>query len=142
MTNGRYGRWQAASMAQLTVVVALISSLSVTSLGAGLSLLQNKEFMALVSRGLFVTSLISIFIAMFLICIAVVTRLLDFRLTARQIRKLQKPDYSKSLTIFCLNSKTYGKITWTLFWFVFSFFLSGILMFGVSIAGVYFHCLH
>jgi len=45
MTDIRYNRWQGLAITQFSVAVALISGLSVASLGIGLSLLQNKEFM-------------------------------------------------------------------------------------------------
>jgi hypothetical protein len=64
----------------------------------------------------FAGSLLTLLLAAFLACAAVITRLLDFRLTARVVRKKQYPAYDKPLTIFGLGSDRYGRITWGLFW--------------------------
>jgi len=117
MSDNRYNRWQGLAIAQLTVAVALISGLSVAGLGAGLSLIQNENF---VLNGwwkcAFALSQAFFIIAAFLSCAAVITRLLDFRLTARSVRKQQNPNYDKPLTIFGYDSEKYGRATWLFFW--------------------------
>jgi hypothetical protein len=117
MSDNRYNRWQGLAVAQLSVAVALISGLSVAGLGAGLSLVQKDTFVLsgwwkcafALSQAFFV-------IATFLSCAAVITRLLDFRLTARSVRKQQRPEYNRPLTIFGCGSEGYGRATWRLFW--------------------------
>ena len=117
MSDTPYNRWQGLAIAQFSVAIALISGLSIARLGAGLSLLQNEKF-ALAGwwKCGFVLSQLFFAIAAFLSCAAVITRVLDFRLTARTVRKKQQADYGKSLTIFGCGSEGYGRATWRLFW--------------------------
>lgn len=100
MAEDRYNRWQGLGIAQLSVAVALISGLSVAGLGIGFSLLQ-KEKLSLTApfKYIFATSLLLLFIAVALSCSVVITRVLDFRLTARKVRKDRRPTYNKPLTI-------------------------------------------
>ena len=101
MADDRYNRWQGLGIAQLSVAVALISGLSVAGLGVGLVLLQNQKFLLSAPfKFIFAASLLLLFLAALLSCVAVITRLLDFRLTARKVRKDAKPDYKKPLTMF------------------------------------------
>lgn len=117
MSDNRYNRWQGLAIAQLTVAVALISGLSVAGLGAGLSLLQNEKFVVCGWwKCAFALSQVLFIIAAFLSCAAVITRLLDFRLTARELRRQQRPNYDRPLTIFGCDSEGYGRATWRLFW--------------------------
>jgi hypothetical protein len=104
-------------IAQFSVAIALISGLSVAGLGAGLSLLQHEKF-AVTGwwKCAFVLSQLLFVIAAFLSCAAVITRTLDFRLTARTVRKSKLPNYNRPLTIFCWGSEGYGRATWWLFW--------------------------
>jgi hypothetical protein len=117
MSDTPYNRWQGLAITQFSVAVALISGLSVAGLGAGLSLLQSEKF---VLTGwwkcAFASSQVFLIVAAFLSRAAVITRTLDFRLTARTDRKRQKPDYDKSLKIFGCDSDGYGRATWCLFW--------------------------
>lgn len=137
-TGERYNRWQGMAIGQLSVAVALFSALSVAGLGTGLSLLQSKEFVsALQCKGVFATSLVLFALCAFSSSAAVVSRTLDFRLTARVVRKRQNSAYNRPLTILCLAAEAYGKLTWFFFGLAFlSFAMAGIL-FGVSIGSVY-----
>lgn len=138
MADDRYNRWQGLGIAQLSVAVALISGLSVAGLGLGLVLLQNKEFLLSAPfKCTFAASLLLLFVAAFLSCGAVITRLLDFRLTARKVRKDTKPDYDKPLTIFWLGPDAYGRATWGLFWLSCISFTLGVVLLVVSIGATY-----
>ena len=138
MVDDRYSRWQGLSIAQLTVAVALISGLSVAGLGAGLSLLQNEKFLLSPPyKCILAVSLVLLLVAAFLSCGAVITRLLDFRLTAREVRKKQRPEYKKALTLFGFNSEAYGRATWSLFWSSFASFTLGVVLLVVSIGVAY-----
>lgn len=138
MADDRYNRWQGLGIAQLSVAVALISGLSVAGLGAGLALLQNEEFLLSAPfRCAFAASLLLLFIAVFLSFGAVITRLLDFRLTARKVRKDTKPNYDKPLTIFWLGPDAYGRATWGLFWASCLSFAVGVVLLVVSIGTAY-----
>lgn len=137
MADDRYNRWQGLGIAQLSVAVALISGLSVAGLGTGLSLLQKNEFLLTAPKYIFSASLLLLLIAALLSCGAVITRLLDFRLTARKVRKDVKPTYDKPLTIFWLGPEGYGHATWGLFWSSCLTFLIGVVLLVVSIGVAY-----
>ena len=76
-------------------------------------------------------------LAALLSCGAIITRLLDFRLTARKVRKEKNPTYEKSLTLFHLGPDAYGRATWGLFWFSCVLFLVGVILLAMSIIGGY-----
>jgi hypothetical protein len=65
------------------------------------------------------------------------SRTLDFRLTAREARKSQKPNYDKSLKIFGLASDDYSRATWRLFWPSCISLALGAVLFVVSVAAAY-----
>lgn len=138
MADEKYNRWQGLAIAQLSVAIALISGLSVAGLGAGLSLLQNNEFVLEPPyKCIFAVSLLLLLIAAFLSCAAVITRLLDFRLTARKVRKKQLPEYNKSLTLFGFDSEAFGRATWRLFWSSCTLFTLGVILVVVCIGVAY-----
>lgn len=138
MADDRYNRWQGLAIGQLTVAVALISTLSVSSLAVGFSLLQSKEFNPCgISLAMFVASFPLLLLAALSSFITVISRTLDFRLTARKVRKDQKPDYSRPLTIFRLGKDEYGKITWGAFWVSCATFLLGVISLFASIGVTY-----
>lgn len=113
VADDRYIRWQGLSITQLSVAVSLISALSVAAIGFGASTLTRGPS---ASAGLLLVSMLLLGVAVLCSCAAVVARLLDFRLTARKVRKDMKPDYEKPLKIFWCNKDEYGKATWRLFW--------------------------
>ena len=115
--NQRYNRCQGYAIAQTSVAVALLSALSIAGLGTSLSLLQNKEFVAALHyKFTFAATFVLFFACIFCSCTTVISRTLDFRITARKVRKQSDPGYDKPLTIFWLTSKTYGKLTWFFLW--------------------------
>lgn len=127
MADTPYVRWQGLAILQLSVAVALISGLSVSALALGMSLLQNKEF---VPPGAFAITFVWSFPLLLVAAVAsssaVVSRLLDFRLTARKVRRAKNSNYPRSLTMFWLGPETYGRITWVLFWIGCLAFLAGV----------------
>ena len=138
MADNPYNRWQGLAISQLSVAVALISGLSVSALAVGLSLLQNENFIQLcASKSLFALSFPLLILATVFSCMVVISRLLDFRLTARKVRKDQNPDYSRPLTIFWLGKDAYGRSTWFLFWLACLLFIVGIGAMFFSIWGAY-----
>ena len=60
--------------------------------------------------------------------------MLDFRLTARRVRKDKHPEYTKSLTIFGCDKDGYSLATWRFFWSSCVFFAAGIILLIASIA--------
>ena len=138
MADDRYNRWQGLGIAQLSVAIALISGLSVAGLGVGLVLLQNTAFQSSTHfKYVFTASLLFLFIAAFLSCAAVITRLLDFRLTARKVRKRAEKNYDKPLTMFWIGPDAYGRATWGLFWTSCVLFAVGSILLVISVGGVY-----
>jgi hypothetical protein len=138
MTNSRYIRWQGLAIAQFSVAVALITAFSAAALGVGLSLLQHKEFPLSPSlHYAFTGSLLLLLCAVFLSCGAVITRTLDFRLTARKVRKDTSPGYSNSLTIWGVGPDGYGRATWRLFWGSCSALLIGVVLLVICVGNAY-----
>lgn len=138
MTDSRYNRWQGLAIAQFSVAVALITAFSAAALGVGLSLLQSKEFPLSPSLHLlFAGSLLLLLCAVFFSCGAVVTRTLDFRLTARKVRKDTFPGYSKSLTILGVGPDGYGHATWRLFWGSCFVLFVGVVLLVVCVGNAY-----
>lgn len=120
------------TIAQFSVAIALLSGLSVSALGAGLALLQNENFARPGSYQL--ALLISLLLFAFVIglCLmATISRTLDFRMTARKVRK------RNDLTMFCLNHVQLGRISWFLFWVATLMFLFGTALFIAS-TGLFF----
>jgi hypothetical protein len=137
-TSERYNRWQGLAIGQLSVAIALFSALSIAGLGTGLSLLQSTEFLAaLQCKRLFATSLVLFALCALCSSAAVVSRTLDFRLTARVTRKRHNADYNRRLTIFCLEAKAYGKLTWFFFWVAFLTLSAAGVSFGVALGSAY-----
>lgn len=135
----RYNRWQALAITQTSVLVSLLSALSVAGLGASLSLVQNKEFIeALVSRMTLVYALSTYSLCLLFSSTAVLSRTMDFRLTAREVRKRLNPSYSKSTTIFGLTSSKLGKVTWFCVWISFLTFCIASLALAYAVGSVYF----
>lgn len=115
--DDRYNRWQGHGIAQLSVAIALISSLAVAGLGFGVSLLRDEKFIVNAPpKRVFASSLLLLLFAILFNCGAVITRLLDFGLTARKARNDKDPSYGKPLTMFWLGRDAYGRVTWGLFW--------------------------
>lgn len=140
MADGKYNRWQGLAIGQLSVSVALISSLALAGLGVGLSLLKDERFALQVPYNLaFGASLFLLVAAIFSSFGAVVSRLLDFRLTARKVRKDARPDYNRPLTFLRSNADQYGSATWRLFWASCICFALGASIFVVSVGSVYAH---
>lgn len=138
MTAARYNRWQGLAIAQFSVAVALTTAFSAAALGVGLSLLQSKEFPLSPSLHLwFTASLLLLLCAVFLSCGAVVTRTLDFRLTARKVRSDASASQPLALTIFGVDSNGYGRATWRLFWGSLGALFGGVVLLVVCIGNAY-----
>jgi hypothetical protein len=135
MANERYVRWQGLGIGQLTVAIAFISGGSIAALGGGLSLLKDKDF--LLPDGwkcVFAISQLLLILAVTSSGAAVVTRLLDFRLTARKVRKDNDSKYDKSLTLFGCDKDEFSLWTWRFFWSSCVCFALGMTLLIVSLA--------
>ena len=138
MADNRYNRWQALAINQLSVAVALVSGLAISSLALALSLLEHKEFApGGLFKFLFACSFPTLFASALLSSTAIISRALDFRLTARKVRKSQVPEYARPLRIFWLGPEAYGSITWGCFWSACVALLLGVFMLSASIVAAY-----
>lgn len=138
MAETRYNRWQGLAIAQFSVAIALISGLSISGLAVAFSLLQNKDFTPTgCIKHTFAASLLPLLFAAVFGAGAVVSRTLDFRLTARKARKDQDSNYSRKLTCFGLGRDCYGRISWILFWLACLALFAGVTLLVVSIAATY-----
>ena len=113
----RFNRWQGLAIGQMSVAIALLSGISVAAMGLCLSLVQNTEFVAsLRHKSVFLFCFAFFGLCAICSCLAVITRSLDFRLTARAARAQSNPDYKRPLSVFRLSSGQYGNLTWFFFW--------------------------
>lgn len=134
MGNERFVRWQGQTISQLSTALALFSGLSVGALGFLFSLLQDTSFKPTgILALLFCIAFLSLLVASISGSAAVVTRLLDFRLTAQKLRKTN----NDPLTLFGTDASRYGKATWILFWVLLVSFTIGILLSSVVIGVFY-----
>lgn len=138
MADNRFNRWQGIAINQLSVAVALISGLSISALALGFSLLKDKEFNPCGAyKVMFMYSLPMLLLAALFGCLVVISRTLDFRLTASDTRKKQQGNGSLPTKIFKLDSSAYGSITWFLFWCSLILLLAGIFALFFSIWNTY-----
>lgn len=113
--SSRYNRWQGLAINQFSVTVALMTAFSASALGTGFSFLQSTTFKT-EHRHLFALALLSLLLSALLSCSPVISRALDFRFTARKVRRQMEPTYSQPLTFFGITSDGFGRLTWRLFW--------------------------
>lgn len=136
MASVRFNRWQGLAITQLSVAVALVSGLSIAGLGVGLSFLHNREFaVSGLFRWAFAGSQLLFVGAAFCSCATVLSRLVDFRLTARRVRG--KPP----LKVFGADPAPFSASTWCLFWTGCTCFFVGASLLVVSVGSVYVHFL-
>ena len=135
MSNDRFVRWQTHTLSQLSTALALISGLSVGGLGLCLALLREKDFNPTGRYAIVFLVVLACFLISSVAGVGVViTRLLDFRLTARKVRdgKTEEP-----LTIFGADASNYGRMTWWLFWLMVIFFFAAVI--GKNLRKKYFY---
>lgn len=131
----RFIRWQGHTMAQMSVVLALLSGLSLGGLGLCFSLLQQPSFKP--SGGyaaIFLLTLLALLVAVLSSITATVTRLLDFRLTAQKVRSGEQDE---PLTDFGTDATGYGKATWRLFWCTAVLLCIAVVLLSIVVAKVY-----
>lgn len=122
-------------MAQLSTALSLFSGLSVAGLGFLFSLMREEDFLPTGCYALlFLVALFAFFVASATGIAAVITRLVDFRLTARKVRN---GDINEPLTFFGTDASGYGKATWRLLWVLVVSFSVAVLLASVVIAHVY-----
>lgn len=135
MTNERFVRWQGPTLMQLSNALSLLSGLAIAGLGFLFSLLRDKDFSPTgIFAFLFLAALLGFFVASITGVAAAISRLLDFRLTARKIRN---GDICEPLTFFGTDASGYGRATWRLFWALVVSFLIAIVSASIVISHVY-----
>lgn len=133
--NDRFIRWQGHTMAQMSVVLALLSTLSIGGLGLSFSLIQQPSFKPVGCYAVAVLfALLCFFVSSLVSIIATVTRLLDFRLTAQKIRNGTQDE---SLTYFGTDANGYGKATWRLFWVAAVSLFIAVILLTTAVGRVY-----
>lgn len=119
-------------MRQLTFALNLFFGMSVGSLAFAFTLVRDKEFILLgCPKVIFQAGLISLCLAVFVSCAAVVSRLLDFRFTARKVRADEKENAEDS-GVYKYRSSILGQLTWRLFWLQLTTLVIGLV--GVVVA--------
>ena len=138
MASERFIRWQAYTISQLTFALNLFLGLSVGLLAFVVTLLRDETFL--------LTGLpkLAFFLCLFALCIsfisgcgAVISRLLDFRFTARKIRSDEKGDPDDESGVYRYRSKYLGYLTWRLFWTELFSFIIGVLCLIVAVISAY-----
>lgn len=134
----RFIRWQSQTIAQLTFAINLFAGLSVAAFGVGVSLMREPSFSpspcyALVYLG----SLAFLGISTLTGVAATLTRLLDFRATARTVRLRQKVGTPTDVAFAGDEAKALGKATWRFFWALLLTFLLGIGGLTIVLFSVY-----
>ncbi|HHM7086024.1 hypothetical protein ACP0I7_29685 [Pseudomonas aeruginosa] len=131
----RFVRWQSHTMAQMSVVLALLGTLSLGGLGLCFSLLQQSTFKPVGCYAIaFLLALLCLFVASLASITATVTRLLDFRLTAQKIRSREQEE---PLTYFGTDANGYGKATWRLFWFTVVSLCIAVVFLSIVVVKIY-----
>lgn len=134
-SNERFVRWQSRTMEQLSSALSLLSGLSVAGLGFLFSMLREQDFLPTGFYAmLFIFAILAFFVASAIGIAAVITRLLDFRLTAQKVRRdgLEEP-----LCFFGTDASGYGKATWRLFWALVISFSLAVVSASIVVSSVY-----
>ncbi len=112
----RFVRWQRYTLNQLTFVLNMFFGLAVGAVAFSFTLLRDKEFLLVgCPKFLFKIAIISLCLSVFSSCAAVISRLMDYRYTARKIRNDKNSEFEES-TVYKYKSKFFGDLTWRLFW--------------------------
>ena len=132
--NEPYTRWQGLRIAQLGLCIALFLSFSIAALGFSVNLLVQPRFDITVcfAKLSFLCSVIFGLASVFFGSIAFLTRLWDFRTTAKVVRHRQNPHMADEIERWRRCYKLLGKWSWRLFtWQLCTF---GLQILGLAIA--------
>lgn len=127
-------RWQKYTVEQMTFALNLFLGISVGALAYGVSLVKEDHFALPPWRGrVLLIGLVALASSTLSGCLAVVSRLFDFRLTAKKIRADNKFEAGEA-GVYQHKYQFFGKLTWRLFYLQLFTFLIG--LFGL-IVGLY-----
>lgn len=131
-------RWQGRTIEQFGYALNLVLGLSVTGFGYETTLLFNKEpVLSEWQSCLLKTSLLLFFISSAVALWCIITRLRNFRLTAKIARNREGGASELELQPERIKSKELGRITWLLLWWQIGGFAAGIVtLFLVVITSV------
>ena len=128
MSNDRFVRWQEYTISEFTFAINLFFGLAVGALTFSITFVKNDDFFLWPClRLLFMFGFVSLCFSVFAGCAAVVSRLMDFRLTAQKIKRKSKESNNNELGIFIYKTKLLGRISWRLFWIQLATFIAGLL---------------
>jgi len=138
LLDARYIRWQGLSIAQFTVAIGLLSAWSAGAVVYGVSVLRGPDLAHHACfRGWLMGSIVMLLLSSAPSFLAVVSRTLDFKLTARKVRKTvlakRGRPYARPLVFLSLSSDDYGRITWFLFTVSALLFVAGMLILSITI---------
>jgi len=129
--NEPYSRWQGFRINQLSVCISLFLTFAVATLGFSINLLVQPvyPFTACSAKVFFLASLFSGLISVALGSVACLTRLEDFRKTAKVVRHRSTPNMKAEVDRWREDSKRLGQWTWRLF-------KGQLLLFGIQAVGL------
>ncbi|MDQ3819285.1 MAG: hypothetical protein M3247_05560 [Thermoproteota archaeon] len=128
MSSERFVRWQSNTLNQLSFAINLFLGLATAALGFCVSLLIDEKFVPSGrAKYLFTLALFCQMFSLFFGIVAVITRTLDFRFTARIARNVEKSRDEAQTELLRRRVKKLGRITWFSFWAEIGFFVLGIL---------------
>jgi hypothetical protein len=115
--NEPYTRWQGFRINQLGVCISLFLTFAVAALGFSINLLTRPNFAITecFAKGLFFFSLVAGLLSVLLGSIACLTRLADFRKTAKVARHRANDNMKAEVERWRKDYKKLGKWTWRLF---------------------------
>ena len=138
MSNDKFVRWQGYSISQLTFALNLFLALSVGALAFGLKLLNDEKVLITgCSKYAFSLGLIAVIFSIILGCAAVISRLMDFRFTARKVRSDDKHDPDEESGVYKHRAACLGRLTWRLFWAELSTFAIGLVGLMIGLFSAY-----
>jgi hypothetical protein len=112
----RFVRWQGYTISQLTFALNMFFGLAVGALAFSFTLVKDENFvLPPCPKFAFKIGIVSLCMAVFVSCAAVISRLFDFRYTARKVRADDKEEEEES-AVYKYRSALLGRLTWKLFW--------------------------
>ena len=128
--NDSYIRWQSISIKQLGFTTNLIFTITVVLIGFSFTTVINPNFVLTCGEKSFFTTGFIILILCFISGIVInLTRLFDYRLTARTARKREKNQDNNEIQELRARTKNLSKASWIIFYIqLISFGLGSLLI--------------
>lgn len=136
MSSERYIRWQTNTMAQLSATLSFLSGLAIGGLGFLFALARDQSFTPTgINAVLFLVAIAAFLVAALAGIAAFVTRLIDFRLTARRIRN--GGTLAEPLTVFGTEASALGQLTWFLLWLLLIAMAIAVICSAIALSYIY-----